>query len=104
MMQDTQHCELGDFILHSGDRMQNARLSYVTYGRFNRRRDNAILLPSWYAGDHRGWDALIGTGQVLDPARYFIICTNLFGNGVSSSPQPSRAAAGPALPGGDASG
>lgn len=85
-MQDTHYCELGDFRLQSGERLQNARLSYVTYGRLNHRHDNAILLPSWYAGDHRGWAALIGAEQVLDPAKYFIICTDMFGNGFSRSP------------------
>lgn len=34
-MQDKHYCELGDFKLQSGERLQNARLSYVTYGRLN---------------------------------------------------------------------
>lgn len=36
----------------------------------------------------RHWenDWLIGPGMALDPSKYFILVTNMFGNGLSSSP------------------
>ena len=64
----------------------NANLVYATWGALNGSRDNAVLLPSYYTGTHAQYAKLIGKGRALDPTRYFIIATNLFGNGVSTSP------------------
>ena len=77
---------LGDFHLESGATLPDARLAYVTYGTLNTTRTNAILLPSWYGGDHHGYDFLIGPDKALDPARHFIIATDQFADGLSSSP------------------
>jgi homoserine O-acetyltransferase len=43
-------------------------------------------VPSWYGADHHGYDFLIGPGRALDPARDFIVATEMFANGFSSSP------------------
>ena len=77
---------LGDFLFESGVTLPDAKLSYVTHGRLDAERRNAILVPSWYSGDHDGYDFLIGPGKALDPARYFIILTDMFASGLSSSP------------------
>ncbi len=78
--------ELGDFALESGVVLPSAKLSYVTHGELNGTGDNAILVPSAYLGDHHGFDFLIETGLALDPAKYFIVATDMFQNGLSSSP------------------
>jgi homoserine O-acetyltransferase len=78
--------ELGNFALESGAVLPNAKVVYGTYGRLNAQRDNAILLPSHYMADHHGYEWLIGPGLALDTAKYFLIATELFGNGHSSSP------------------
>ncbi len=83
---DHQEFLLGNFHLESGTALPDARLAYVTYGTLNTTRTNAILLPSWYGGDHHGYDFLIGPGKALDPSRYFIIATDQFADGLSSSP------------------
>jgi len=64
----------------------NASLAYAIWGELNAAGDNAVLLPSYFTGTHASYGTLIGSGRALDPARYFIIATNLFGNGVSTSP------------------
>ena len=51
-----------------------------------RRATTSILLPSHYMADHHGYEWLIGPGLALDTARYFLVATELFGNGHSSSP------------------
>lgn len=61
-------------------------LVYATWGTLNEEGDNAVLLPSYYTGTHASYAPLIGPGRALDPARYFIVAPNLFGNGVSTSP------------------
>lgn len=81
-----RHYALGDFPLECGVVLPSASLAYATFGTLNRERSNAILLPSWYGADHHGYDFLIGPGRALDPARHFLVATEMFGNGFSSSP------------------
>jgi len=86
MDNDYEVYELGSFPLQSGMTLRNARLAYKTYGTLNEDRSNAILYPTWYSGRHWDNEWLIGEGMGLDPAKYFIIVPNMFGNGLSSSP------------------
>jgi homoserine O-acetyltransferase/O-succinyltransferase len=77
---------LAQFTFENGTTVPNVTVVYGTYGRLNARKDNVILLPSHYLADHHGYDWLIGPGLALDTARYFLVATELFGNGHSSSP------------------
>lgn len=77
---------LGDFILDSGAVLPDAKLSYVTHGELNAEKSNLIILPSAYLGDHHGYEFLIGEEKALDPDDYFIVATDMFQNGLSSSP------------------
>lgn len=83
---ETRYFELGDLPLESGETLAGARLAYATYGRLNAARDNAVLAASAFGGTHADSEWLIAPGRALDPARWFTIATNLFGNGVSTSP------------------
>jgi homoserine O-acetyltransferase/O-succinyltransferase len=77
-----------NFATESGAVLPEARLVYTTLGRLNAAGTNAILLPSHYMADFNGYNWLIGasTDRVFDPSRDFLILTELFGNGRSSSP------------------
>jgi homoserine O-acetyltransferase len=77
---------LGDFRLESGVVLPNAKVAFATFGELNADRSNVVLLPSWYNSDHHGYDFLIGANRALDPAKYFIVATEMFANGWSSSP------------------
>ncbi|MBX9632056.1 MAG: alpha/beta fold hydrolase [Burkholderiales bacterium] len=88
---DHQIHDLGAFALESGKTLPDAKLAYVTHGTLNADKNNVVLLPSAYAGNHHGYDYLIGPGKALDPARYFIVVTNMFGNGLSTSPSNTPA-------------
>jgi homoserine O-acetyltransferase/O-succinyltransferase len=83
-----EHHELmiENFRTESGVTLPKARIVYGTYGRLNAARDNAVLLPSHYMANHHGYDWLIGPDRALDPAKLFLVATELFGNGHSSSP------------------
>ena len=74
------------FRVEGGATLPQARVVYGTYGHLNAARDNAILLPSHYMADHHGYEWLIGPGKALDTAKVFLVATELFGNGHSSSP------------------
>ena len=75
-----------NFRTESGIVLPEARIVYGTYGKLNEAADNAVLLPSHFMAALNGYDWLIGPGRALDPDKLFIIATELFGNGRSSSP------------------
>ena len=91
--------ELGDFELESGQILPSAILSYVTHGQLNEEKDNLVLVPSAYLGDHHGFDFLIHEDKALSPDEYFIVATDMFQNGYSSSPSNTpRPFSGPNFP------
>ena len=75
-----------NFQTESGTVLPEAHIVYGTYGQLNGDRSNAILLPSHYMANRRGYEWLIGADRALDPAKLFLVTTELFGNGGSSSP------------------
>lgn len=77
--------------LENGTVLPRATVMYATWGTLNAARDNVVLLPSHYMADARGYGWLIGPGKALDPARHFLVATELFGNGKSSSPSNTPA-------------
>ncbi len=83
---DVRDFVIRNFTTESGVVLPAARIVYGTYGHLDAARDNAVLLPSYYMGDHRGYEWLIGQGRALDTTRLFLVVTELFGNGHSSSP------------------
>lgn len=77
---------LGDFKLKNGQVIPGAFIAYKTFGDAS---SPAILYPSWYSGMIEDNEWLIGEDKTLDPKKYFIIITALFGNGQSISPSNS---------------
>lgn len=85
-MPDLEEFDAGDLLLQSGVTLRDAKLRYVTYGELNGKKNNVVILPTYYGGTHEHYSPLIGAGKALDPTKYFIVIPNMFGNGVSSSP------------------
>ncbi len=77
---------LRDLKTESGVVLPEARIVYGTYGHLNAAGDNAILLPSHYMANLHGYEWLIGPGHALDASQLFLVTSELFGNGRSSSP------------------
>lgn len=77
---------VANYKTESGVTLPEARLVYGTYGQLNASKDNAVLLPSHYMANYHGYEWLIGPGKALDPTKLFLVSTELFGNGRSSSP------------------
>src|SRR5262249_50813149 len=85
----TQHeFVIENFKTESGVTLPRAVVVYGTYGTLNAAKDNVVLMPSHYMADMHGYEWLIGTGpeKALDPTKLFLVTTELFGNGRSSSP------------------
>ena len=78
--------ELGDVKLLSGETLLSAKIAYKTYGSLNEDKSNVILLPTFYTGTHKRNEGFFGTNRAINPNKHFIISVNLFGNGLSSSP------------------
>lgn len=85
-VQDYKIFELGNVVLQSGATIREAKLAYKTFGVLNEAKDNVIVYPTWYSGQHYDNEWLIGEGMALDPNEYFIVIPNMLGNGLSSSP------------------
>ncbi|NLH80321.1 MAG: alpha/beta fold hydrolase [Phyllobacteriaceae bacterium] len=96
---DYEIFDLGDFSLQRGATLRDCKLAYKTFGTLNAAKDNVIVYPTWYSGQHYDNEWLIGEGMALDPTKYFIIIPNMLGNGLSSSasntPEPYN---GPRFP------
>jgi homoserine O-acetyltransferase/O-succinyltransferase len=54
-------------------------MSYVTHGKLNAAKDNAILFIHGFAANHHLFDHMIGPGLALDTDKYFIICPDALG-------------------------
>ena len=83
---DRHEYGIENFRLEAGGVLPKAVVVYGSYGRLNAEHSNAILLPSHYMADHHGYDWLIGPGGALDTTKVFLVMTEMFGNGRSSSP------------------
>lgn len=89
--------ELGTCALDSGEKIQDCRLGFRTYGKLDAAKSNAILFPTWFTGTTK--NLLDGVpDKLVDTKRFFLILVDSIGDGVSSSPSNSRAQARLAFP------
>ena len=75
-----QMAYLGDLQLENGGVIKNLKISYVTHGKLNAAKDNAILTLHGFAANHHWADHLIGPGKPLDTDKYFVICPDELGS------------------------
>lgn len=89
------------FALEAGGQLSGAVVAFETWGELNAAGTNAVLICHALTGDshavgppepgHDGggwWNQFLGSGQAIDPERYFIVCCNLIG-GCQGSTGPS---------------
>jgi homoserine O-acetyltransferase len=87
--------DIGNLELEEGGTIRGCKLAYAAFGRLNGVKDNAILIPTWYAGTSKIIEQVyIGPGRALDPDKYFIIVVNQIGNGLCTSPHNTPPPAG----------
>jgi homoserine O-acetyltransferase len=87
---DQQLATLGDCKLDNGQQITGCQIGYRTWGKLNSDGTNAILFPTWFVGTSSQIAGSIGTGKLVDPAKYFVIVVDALGDGVSSSPSNSK--------------
>lgn len=97
--EDYQIFALGDVVLQCGVTLLDAKLAYKTYGELNAARDNAVLMPTFFGGQHPDTELMMSPGRAVDPTRFFVVVPNMLGNGLSSSPSNTGAPLdGPSFP------
>jgi homoserine O-acetyltransferase len=91
-MIDYEVFEASGFALRKGGALPVAKLAYKTVGTLSPAGDNVVVIPSWYSGTHREAEfCMVGPGRAIDPAKHFVVLTNLLSGGVSSSPSNTPA-------------
>ena len=65
--------ELGNVKLVSGEILYSAKLAYKTYGLLNKKKDNVVLLPTFYTGTHKRNEGFFGINRAINPNKHFII-------------------------------
>lgn len=91
-MSDHEIFEIDNVLLQKGGFLPKVRLAYKTVGALNARRDNVVVVPTWYTGTHNDLETyMLGAGRALNPEKYFIVMPNLLGGGLSSSPSNAPA-------------
>jgi len=76
------------FIFESGESISNLNIAYHTYGQLNADKDNVVWVFHALTGDSdvaTWWSSIFGKGNILDPAKHFIICANVIGSPYGSS-------------------
>ncbi|WP_084125507.1 homoserine O-acetyltransferase [Demequina sp. NBRC 110054] len=89
-----QFLPLGDLPLEADPMgiLPGAVLAYETWGELNAAKDNAVYIAHALTGDshvfgpaepghHTGgwWNAMVGPGRPIDPARHYIVSANVIG-------------------------
>src|SRR3954447_21532676 len=90
--------QIGDFKLENGEVIKDFSISYVTHGKLNEKKSNAVLMVTAISGNHHRIDFLIGPGKAIDTDRFFVVATDAIGNGLTTSPSNSKTQHGPAFP------
>jgi homoserine O-acetyltransferase/O-succinyltransferase len=71
------------FNLENGAQLPSLTIAYHTYGTLNAEKNNVIwvchaLTANSDAADW--WAGVVGTGCVINPEKYFIVCANILGS------------------------
>ena len=79
--------EVGDLPLEEGATLRGCQLAYQTLGELNAAKDNAVLVTTWYSGNHSVMrETYVGEGRAIDPAKHFVVLVNQIGSGLGTSP------------------
>lgn len=73
------------FKLSSTQFLSEFELSYQTYGKLNKTRDNCILIFHALTGDcnvsdNGWWSDIVGSNKVVDTNKFFVVCSTVLGS------------------------
>jgi homoserine O-acetyltransferase len=90
--------ELGDFMLESGQVVQDFSVSFAVHGGVDAVAKPLVLALCAIGSTHHRLDFLIGPGCALDTNRCRIIAIDAIGNGLTTSPSNSKTQPGMEFP------
>ena len=85
---DQQIAELGTCALESGQKIEECRVGYRTYGKLDADKSNVVLFPTWFTGTTA--NLAFVPKDLVDTKKYFLVLVDALANGVSSAPSSSR--------------
>ena len=74
-----QTCQLGDLQLESGEVIKDFRMTYITFGKLNAGKSNAILSIHGLQGNRNSQSAWVRPGGAFDTNKYFVIQPDTLG-------------------------
>ncbi|MBN2281800.1 MAG: alpha/beta fold hydrolase [Candidatus Marinimicrobia bacterium] len=77
---------IGNLVLESGEIIEDCIIGYRTIGTPNKDSSNVVLFPTWFGGLSEHLVGLIEKYNFINPKKYWILCVDALGNGLSSSP------------------
>jgi homoserine O-acetyltransferase/O-succinyltransferase len=84
-----QFVSIGDFPLENGERITDCTIGYRTFGKLNPKGNNVVIYPTSGGVTTAMMQLFFGMGMDVDTTRFYLICIDALGNGVSSSPSNS---------------
>jgi homoserine O-acetyltransferase len=81
-MQHTYHSN-EVFELENGHTLPAITIGYTTLGKLNETASNVVWICHALTANANAedwWKGLVGTGCVIDPEKYFIVCANILGS------------------------
>ena len=94
-------CKLGDLKLESGKVIPNFQMSYITFGRLDDKKGNAVLSLHGLRGNRTSQTMWAGPGKAFDTDRYFVIQPDTLGaisNDPNATTSPTRSGMNMAFP------
>ncbi len=83
--------------LESGERLENLKIAFKTFGKLNRQKTNAILVCHALTGDQYvtgnnpitgkegWWSRMVGPDRPIDTNKFFVVCSNVIGGCAGST-------------------
>ncbi|MCF7797346.1 MAG: alpha/beta fold hydrolase [Lentisphaeria bacterium] len=94
-----QVADIGDLTLENDQVIRDCQVGYRTFGKLNFWKSNVVIFPSWFGGTSAGTANLVGgPDKLVDSTKYYVICLDALGDGISSSPENSVTQPGEEFP------
>ncbi len=71
------------FQLENGDSLPGLAIAFSTYGKLNAEKNNVVWVCHALTANSdvaEWWPGVVGSGHIINPEKYFIVCANIIGS------------------------